>query len=242
MVNGTVLRGLISLQTESSVNHKDANGVIKLYQAPEIDRFDVEIGGESKAMVSIEGKLTEEYFMGKTFWVYKNPNPTTVNQIKTNLANSATGLAASGISSAIIKQDAKKNGYTTNMDSLIMNSSAERLREVQNTFLAVQGYKTSEALQERSSNETAKKYDSALGIAISGKESKAVIYYEEIVMINKTSNEKFILFKKKSEMNKNLEGLLMGCYSFLLLEKSAQKPFYDLDNIVKTAKMLDACY
>jgi hypothetical protein len=69
-----------------------------------------------------------------------------------------------------------------------------------------------------------------------------VVYYRETVVINKTSGEKFILYNHKSTADDQLEGLLMGCYTFLSLEKSAQKEYYKLKNIKETVKMLDECY
>ncbi|MFD1552397.1 hypothetical protein [Putridiphycobacter roseus] len=51
-----------------------------------------------------------------------------------------------------------------------------------------------------------------------------------------------VLYKDKDLMNDKLEGLWMGCYTFLELDKKEQKTFYDMDNVKTTFKMLDECH
>jgi hypothetical protein len=51
-----------------------------------------------------------------------------------------------------------------------------------------------------------------------------------------------VLYNHKSTADDQLEGLLMGCYTFLSLEKGEQKEYYKLKNIKETVKMLDECY
>lgn len=242
--NGNKLEGAVALVNKESARIKLPNGTIKLYQVNEINRFDVMVEGEKKAVINNDELLTEELFNGKTFWVYKNPRPTHINQFKTDMAGGALSLGTSATSATIISKDAKKHGYETNLDSVILNSSAERLEEIRGAFLKLQGYKTSQELQDRSSNESAKKYDTALSLAIAGKKARdsVKVYYNEYVLINKNTNERYILYKKKKEVNAQLEGLLKGCYTFLSLEKKAQKQYYDLDNLTKTVTILDECY
>lgn len=241
LLDGSVLNGSVSMQNEKSVNHKGDNGVIKLYQASEIERFDVTIDGEQKAMVVAQGKLVEEYFKGNTFTAFINPNPTTVNNFKTGLANTAVQLGTNAASAAIINADAKKNGYSTNLDSLVVNSSAARLREVQSQFLKMQGFNSSEALHDKSNNESAKNFDNALQIAIAGKEADIPVYFEEVVVKNLKTKEQYILFDRKRGME-SLEGILKGCYTFLSMSKKEQRQCYDFDKIKETTKMLDECY
>jgi len=240
--DGSILKGKISMQSATSANHKNSDGIIKLYQVSEIERIDVVIEGEEKAMVVIEEQLVEEYFKGTTFWAYNNPNPTNVNNFKTGLASSAINIGTSAISTAIVKSEAKKNGYTTNLDSLIVNSSPERLREIQSGFIALQGYKSVESFKEKSNNESAKNYNTAIEIAIAGKESDTKVYYKETVIVNTATNEKYILYDKNKAMKTGLESLLKGCYTFLSMSKKEQKKCYDYDSINKTIKMLDECY
>lgn len=241
LLDGTILNGSVAMQNNTSVNYKGDNGMIKLYKASEIKRFDVSIDGEQRAMVVAEGKLVEEYFKGKTFWAYINPNPTTVNNFKTGLANTAVQLGTNAASAAIINADAKKNGYSTNLDSLIVNSSASRLREVQSQFLKMQGFNSSEALHDKSNNESAKNFDNALQIAIAGKEADVAVYFEEIIIKNMATKDTYVLFDRKRGME-SLEGVLKGCYTFLAMDKREQKKYYDFDKIKETVKMLDNCY
>ena len=56
------------------------------------------------------------------------------------------------------------------------------------------------------------------------------------------TNEKYMVYDKKSVMTKELEGLLKGCYTFLSLDKEEQKKHYDYDKLTETAKMLRECY
>ena len=69
------------------------------------------IENSKKAMIVSEGKLVEEYYKGNIFWVFKNPNPTTINEFKSSLANTVVALCTNAIPSTIINADAKKNGY-----------------------------------------------------------------------------------------------------------------------------------
>lgn len=244
LADGTVLTGSVSLMGKDAVNFRSTNGAIRKYEAKEVSRFDVMADGEKKAAVKIGEVLTEEFFGRNTFWVYRNPTPTTVNESATDFARSAVSLGTSGLSAWVVNRDAEKNGYETNLDSIIMSSSATQLKEIRDAFLKLQGYENSDALQENSNNESAKKYDAALNLAIVGKETRdsIVVYYEEIVFINKSTQEKYVLIDKKKMMNNKMEGLLMGCYTFLSMDKKEQKKCYDLDRIAQTAKMLDECY
>ena len=215
-----------------------------MFKSKEIKRFDVKVEGEQKAMITIDGKLTEEFYKGTTFFAYDNPTSSTINEKRTNTARSLVGMSTSLTSAIVISEDEKKNGYETNLDSLVMYSSIENLKKYRQTIVALNGYSTSEELQDKSSNETAKKYDAALGLAIGGKEAKEkiVIYYDEIILKNIKTNETYLLYKDKKDLNGKLEGLLMGCYTFLSLDKKEQKQYYDIGNIAKTTKMLDECY
>lgn len=242
--DGTTHKGQISLVNQASANFKSRDGIFSLYPSEEIERFDVTVGIEKKAVINIEDKLTEEYYRGTTFLAYDNPTPTTVNKNATSLARNAVSLSTSVTSSLIISKVDKKNGYKSNLDSLVMHSSVEELKVYRDGLLAVQGYKSSADLQARCNNESIKAYDLALDLAISGKEmrEKIIIYYDEKVIKNLTTNETTILYQNKKYLKEKLEGLLMGCYTFLSLDKKAQKEYYDLDIIGETVKMLDECY
>lgn len=242
--DGKKRTGEVAYVNQESANFKSKDGLITLYQSKEVKRFDVKVEGEQKAMINIDGKLTEEFYRGTTFLAYDNPTSTTINEKKTNTARSLVGMSTSLTSAIVISEDEKKNGYETNLDSLVMSSSTKELKEYRDAIVALNGYTTSQELQDKSDNQTAKKYDAALNLAIAGKESqdKIVVYYDEIILKNIKTNETYLLYKDKKDLNGKLEGLLMGCYTFLSLDKKEQKQYYDIDNIVKTTKMLDECY
>ncbi len=244
LFDGTKLVGEVALVNQKSARYKSSAGVINLYDSEKVKRFDVIVEGKAKAITNIDNKLTEEFYRGTTFLAYDNPSPTTINQKKTNSARSLVSLSTSFTSAIVISNDAKKQGYETNLDSIVMNSSAEKLKKYRATLVALNGYKTSEELQDKSTNETAKKYDAVLGLAIAGKEAreKIVVYFDEIILKNLKTQETVLLYKDKKDLNAKLEGLLMGCYTFLSLDKKAQNKYYNIDNITETTKMLDECY
>lgn len=244
LANGTKLLGSIAKIDKKALNYKSNEGVIKKYAVEEVERFDVEIDGEKRSVINLENELTEELFKGDKFWAYINPNPTHVNERKTSLAQGLTTTATSATGAIIMNEDQKKNDYDFKIDSIIMNSSLAELKTIQEGLWKIHGVSNSDEMQEVSTNESAKKMDFSLGLAIAGKEASESIkvYYEEIILVNKLTNEKYVLYNKKKDLNQQLEGLLMGCYTFLSMDKKEQKSYYDLDNISKTAAMLNECY
>jgi len=242
--DGTTINGHIALVNKGSANYKSREGVITLYKSDKIKRFDVTVDVEKKAVVNVDDKLTEEFYLGKTFWAYDNPTPTTINWKKTNLVRNGVSLTTSATSSLIISHDEKKLGYESDLDSLIMSSTTEELKQYRDALLLVQGYETSEELQEKCTIVTVKKYDFALNFAIAGREAreKIILYYNEVILKNLKTNETLLLYQDKKYLKGHLEGLMMGCYTYLMLEKKEQKKYYDLNIIGETAQMLDECY
>lgn len=244
LADGSVLTGMVAKIDKTALNFKSEDGIIKKYNTAEIKRFDVEIDGEKRAVINLDNELTEELFAGTKFWAYINPNPTHVNERKTSMAQGLTTTATSMTGAIIMSEDQKDKGYDFNIDSFILASSLEELKATQKELWRVHKVSNSSEMQDGSANESAKKLDFSLELAIAGKEASASmkIYYEEVVLINKETNEKYILYDNKKELNSQLEGLLMGCYTFLSMDKKEQKSYYDYDNLKSTAKMLDECY
>lgn len=245
LADGSRMDGDIAKFDAKSLNYKDVSGIIKKYEATDIDNFVVTTKeGKERTVINLKGELTEQLIQNETFWAYINPNPTTVNEKKTSLARSAAGMSTSLAGAAVMRNDAKKEGYESNIDSVIMNSNLQQLKDYQISLWKINGYTSSEQLQDNSTNESAKKFDAALNLAIAGKEMQddIIVYYEEIILINQKTNEKYILYKNKKDMNSQLEGLLNGCYTFLTMDKKEQKRYYDVDNIKATLTMLSECY
>jgi len=245
LADRSTLSGSIAKFDAKSLNYKNASGIIKKYSAEYIEKFVVTTKeGKERTVINLEGELTEQLIKNETFWAFINPNPTTVNEKKTSMARSAAGLTTSLAGAAIMRNDAKKQGYESNIDSVIMNSNLQQLKDYQATIWKINGYSSSEELQEKSDNESAKKFDASLSLAIAGKEAQndIVVYYEEIMLINQKTGEKYVLYKNKKDMNSQLEGLLNGCYTFLTMDKKEQKQYYDINNIEQTLAMLSECY
>jgi hypothetical protein len=245
MKSGTILNGNISRIDDYKLNYQDADGVFKEIGSAEISRVDITVNDEPKALINVEDHLIEEIFSGNTFLTYINPNPTHVNEFATKMAKGAMGMGTTVAAAAASNKMDKNDGVESDLDSVIMNSSTEKLKEINNALYASVGVTDHEGYQGSSAPDFLKQRESAISVAIAGREaanSGFKVYYKETVVLNKKTNEKFILYNHKSTADDQLEGLLMGCYTFLSLEKGEQKEYYKLKNIKETVKMLDECY
>ncbi len=243
--DGGILKGNISRLSKRKINYQDQEGVFKEIEAKEITRVDVTIGDEPRAMINVEDYIIEEIFNGNTFLTYINPNPTHVNEFATKMAKGTMGMGTSVAAAAATNKMDEKDGVESNLDSVIMNSSTEKLKEINNALYSTVGVTDHEGYQASNAPDEFKSREAAISIAIAGREaanSDFKIYYKETIVINKKTGEKFILYNHKSTADDQLEGLLMGCYTFLSLEKGEQKQYYKLKNIKQTVKMLDECY
>lgn len=246
--NGTTLKGVLALEKQGTffaqgLRIKTQDGNTLSYTASEVKEGNQIIDGETRMFTNIKGKLVEQLSNGKAFQIYRNPEPKTINQKKTNAARSFMDFSTSGVAAfAIFKDDAKDDSYETNLDSIIMSSDVKQLKEIQSAFLKLQGYSSSEELQNKSSNDKAKKYDAALSLAITGKEAreKVVIYHKEYILVNKTDQSETILHKEN--IKEQLNPVMMGCYTFLSLDKSKQKKYFDTEQLREVGNMLNECY
>ncbi len=246
LVGGEKQIGEIAKPNRTKVNFRNKEGIISAVSASEIEKVEVAVEGEQKVFISAEGLLTEELINGNTFWVYNNPKPTTVNKKKTNAANSMVSLGAGIASSAVMTNTAKSLGAdAVELNNMVKSASTEELIAARLDIAKINGYQSIAELDEKGSkDETTSKLDAALQLEIASRKSDQglVIYHDEIIVVNKNTKEKMILYKDKELMNDKLEGLLMGCYSFLELDKKVQKQYYDIDNLKRTFEMLDECY
>lgn len=247
--NGEVLKGEVSkLNITGSfytkeIVFKDSKGKLSLHEPSNTSSFTQKIKGETKTYIVIEDKFIEEEFNGSVFQLYRNPQPTTVNKFATNLAKSAGQIAATTISQQVIKKDAEKNDYVTNLDSVLLVSTDEELTDLKNTLVGLGGYSSAEELQEKSDNESLKNTVTAIDLELSGRDfgsSEGVIYNREWIVLNKKTGEKTIVYQ--NDYKKLIEPLLKGCYEYLLLEKKEQKKYSNWKEIQSTLKMLDGCY
>ena len=245
LADGTKEIGDIAISSDVKINFRGEDGLIKAFSPKDVKKLKVEIGGETYHYISAEDLFTEELFNGKTFWVYENPRPTTVNERKTNAANNMMNLGTSLASSAVLNQTEKSMGTDMNLDSIVRSSSTADIIKAREDMARLYGFNSVEEMETKGiPDNNAAKLDAALQLELASRQNNSgiVIYYEEIIVINKNTQERIVLYKDKDLMNDKLEGLLMGCYEFLELDKKEQKSFYDIDNVKVTFKMLDACY
>lgn len=199
--------------------------------------------GREVKYVVIDDKLVVEQFQGKTFQVYLNPNPTTINEFATSLVKGAVSVGTSVAASAAVKRDAKKNGYETNMDSVIRVSSTEDLKILRDQMASLAGYESAEDAINNSDNESLKTNLSALEIAIQGREvanTTGGILNEEWIIFNNLTREKTIVYKSKYKTQ--IDVLLMGCDKYFELTKPLQNDLQKWDNLTKAMQLLDSCY
>jgi len=245
LVDGAVKTGEIAKPHSQKINFRSAEGIISAYTPDQIEKVEVKVDGENLVFINVDGFFMEEIVNGNAFWVYKNPNPTTVNQRKTNLANGIKSAAASGASAVASNQTEKELGLDVNLDSIVRSKSTEELTQARLSIARSNGYQSIEARDEGTIPDGPEaKLDLAMQLELMARsnENDVVIYYDEYILHNKSTNEKTILYRDKDVMTEKLEGILMGCYTFLEMDKKEQKEFYDIDNLKRTFKILEDCY
>jgi len=238
----TLMRGP-GVRNFDRIIFKDGSGTLAEYTSTNITGFTyVNKGVETKYTV-IEKVFVPEGFNGNTFQLYRNPNPTTINERATALVKSAVAVGTSAASTAVVKADQKRNDYVSNMDSVIRVSSTEELIELRDQLAQLGGYETAQEAIENSDNESLKANLGALELAIQGRQETSApggILNIEWVIFNKITNEKTIVYK--NDYKDQIEVLLMGCDKYLELAKPMQNDLQKWDNLDKTVKFLDGCY
>jgi hypothetical protein len=223
---------------------KGSDGQFTKHTPQSIIKFDyVNNKGRVVTYAVIDNMFVVEKFQGKTFQVYLNPNPTSINEFATSLAKGALQVGTSAAATAAVKKDQQKNNYVSNMDSVIRVSSTEELIELRDQLANVAGYETAQDAINNSDNESLKTNLSALELAIQGRQVASTpdgILNEEWVIYNKKSGEKTIVYKSK--YNDQIDVLLMGCDKYIELAKPLQKDLQKWDNLEQAVELLDGCY
>ncbi len=199
--------------------------------------------GREVSYTVIDNKFLLEQFNGRTFQVYLNPNPTSINEFATSLVKGAVSVGTSAAASAAVNKDAKKNNYETNMDSIIRVSSTDELIELRDNMASLAGYESAQDAINNSDNQSLKTNLSALEITIQGREAASTpggILNEEWIIFNKITNEKTIVYKSKYK--EQIDVLLMGCDKYFELAKPMQNDLQKWDNLAQAMKLLDSCY
>jgi hypothetical protein len=222
---------------------KGADGKFVEHTPKSISGFSYMNKSEEYAFAAVEGVFLAERYNGKTFQVYRNPNPTSINEFATSVAKTAMQVGTTAAATAVVSEDQKKNNYKSNMDSIIMVSSKDQLVELRDKLVAVSGYSSAQEVMDKSDNESLKANLGALQIAIAGRQAAAApggILNDEWIILNKTSGEKTIVWKSKYK--DQIDVLLMGCDKYIELSKPAMNDLQKWDNQVQAMKLLDGCY
>ncbi len=222
---------------------KDAAGKLSEYDSKTVTSFTQEIDGETKKYIIYDDAFIEEEFNGKTFQLFRNPNPTTTNKFLTGLVKETAAIGSNALAQEMAKKDAKDNNYTTNMDSIIRVSTPEQLMAIRDSFAKLGGYNTYQEALDKSDNESLKNNINAIELALAGNEirnSEGGLLNKEWIILNKATGEKTVVYR--GDYKNRIEPLLKGCYEYLSLDRSDQRKFEKWRNLAETVKMLDGCY
>jgi hypothetical protein len=225
------------------ITFKGADGQYAEYNPKTISGFTYLNKGKTYTYTVVDGKFVWELFQGKTFQVYRNPNPTTINEFATSMAKGLMQVGTTAAATAAVKQDQEKNNYVSNMDSILRVSTTEQLIDLRDKLTAVSGYNSVQEALDNSDNESLKTNLSALELTIQGRQASSTpggILNDEWIILNKVTNEKTVVYKSKYK--DQIDVLLMGCDKYLELSKSAQNDLQKWDGLASAAKLLDSCY
>ncbi len=222
---------------------KTKNGKIKEFKADAVDVVIQRVEGKERKMIAVKGAIVEEEFHGKNFMLYRNPQPTTVNNFASSLVKSGAQMGTSIAAGAIANKDAEKRGYESNMDSIIRVASTEELIAIQEGMIGLAGYSSKEDFMERAPDGSLKSNVAAIDLALIGREigaSDLEIFNKEWIIKNLQTGEETVVYK--NDFDDLMEPLLKGCYEYLTMEKSDQRACRNWNNLHQTLQMLDNCY
>jgi hypothetical protein len=222
---------------------KGPDGNLAEHTPATITGFSYTNKGEEQDYTVMENVFVPEDFNGKTFQLYRNPNPTSINEFATRLAKTAISAGTTATATAVVKADQKRNDYVSNMDSVLRVSTTEQLIDLRDKLAALSGFETAQEAIDKSDNESLKANLSALELAIQGRQAVSTpegILNVEWVILNKLTREKTIVYKSKYK--DQIDVLLMGCDKYLELTKPMQSDLQKWDSLAKTVAFLDGCY
>lgn len=217
----------------TKVRFKSASGAANIYDVNKIESVVQEIDGKPVRYVKIKDYLIQVEFDGAMFAFYRNPYPTTVNKTATTLAK---GVADVG-SKAAVSEFEKGNG---DVDSVINSLSYDQLAEVEKEL--VKRYGGTEEKFNEVAPDWAKNRRAAVITRMVGKQASksVVIYKREWILMNKKTNEKVII--TKDQYKDIIDGYLMGCENYIMLDKKAQGTYKEFENILTTLDFLEKCF
>lgn len=222
---------------------KDTSGKLTEYTPETLTAFTQNVKKGTKKYTAYQDTYVEEDYYGETFHMFRNPYPTSTNKFLTGLVKSSVAVGTNAAAQAIVKKDAKENGYSTQMDSVIANSSTTDLIAIREGMVRISGYSSKEELLDKSDNESLKNNIQAINLAVAGQEvssSEGGLYNKEWIILNRKTGEETVIYKAKYKTL--IEPLLKGCYEYLSLDRKDQREYEKWSSINATIKMLDNCY
>ena len=211
------------------------------YEPKEVASFYQTIEGSQRNYMNYRNMLVELEEDGSVFRLYRNPFPTRTNKFLTGLTSFAIDVAASQGSSAIAKGGDEAYSDAA-VDSVIQTSSTEELIYIRDGLVEAAGYANDAELLEKSQNDKLNRYVTAINLEIAGRtvSSSVEIKSKEWIIENKQSGEKIIFYK--GNYKDQIEILLMGCYTYLELDKKTQRDYLSPKEKSKAVEMLNGCY
>ena len=227
-----------------AINFMDDSGMVTSYLGDEVDSFTQTLEGKETDFFGVSGVFVEKMFDGKVFQLYRNPFPSTENKFLKGLTQGAATAGTSIASYAISKNEAEKKGYLgAGLHDKIAEASPEELDQMEGE---IQAYLSSLGNDELS-KEVKKTLNKQLVAVHTASLSREIassggpgIKKKEWVIYNVQSNTEVIIVESKYK--KQVEHLLMGCYTYLGLEKSQQKTYTKFGNLTQAVTMLDECF
>ncbi len=227
-----------------AINFMDETGLVTSYEGDEIDSFTQILAGKETDFFAVSGVFVEKMFDGKVFQLYRNPFPTTENKFLNGLAQGAATAGTSIAAHAISKKEAEKKGYLgAGIHEKIAEASLEELDqmegEIQAYVSSLGNDEASKELKKTLNKQLVAVHTASLSREI-GQSAGPGIKKKEWVIYNLQSNTETIILEGKYK--KQVEHLLMGCYTYLGLEKSQQKTYTKFGNLTQAVAMLDECF
>lgn len=226
-----------------SIRFKDESGEITEYKATDVKRFEQNIQGANRTFQAIKDRYVEREYSGTVMQFMRNPYPTHVNAMASGMAGIATQVATNQVAAKTAEKQLQKDTGVSkeqikeaNIDSIIANSTTEELIRERDRWKAIEA-RSSGAAASRAGN-----YAASMDLAIQGRSASQnmSIYKREWLIRNKNTGDEWVVMP--NGFKDSVEPVLMGCYTYIMLDKDQQKQYRQWDNIQTTLKMLDDCY
>lgn len=222
----------------AKIKFKGSDGTSVEFSPAEIIAFEQNVKGANYRFIAGTDRFIRLLFDGQIFSYYKNPNPTSINQKATNWARSGSAMAGTVASTAMVESmHGVSDENKKNLQNSIATSSNEELNAASNKIGDV---KSSGAVTQEMKKDMNKAQGAMAAQSIANAAQSIVIYNVEFIVLNKKSGEKMTVIK--SDFSDTIEPLLKSCEDYLLLSKSEQKKYRQIENFQMSMNMLDKCY